>query len=49
MQWRNCLEPEALCLLGYMLLAYFHILTGHVEIAMVYALIAVASSQHLKK
>jgi hypothetical protein len=49
MQWQKCLEPEALCLLGYMLLTYFYMLTGHVEMALAYALIAIAYIEHLKR
>ncbi len=49
MHWRKCLEPEALRLLGYMLLPYFYTLTGHPEIAMAYALIATAYLQLFKR
>jgi hypothetical protein len=48
MQWQKCLEFEALCLLGYMLLIYFYKLTGHTEMALAYALIATAHIKHLK-
>lgn len=48
MQWRDCLEPKALCLLAYMCLVYLYTLIGHVEIAVVYALIAAAHLEHLK-
>jgi hypothetical protein len=47
MKWRKCLEPEALYLLAYMLLTYFYTLTGHLEIAMAYALLVSAHLKHL--
>jgi hypothetical protein len=46
MQWQKYFEPEALCLLGYMLLTYLYWLNGYVEIALVYALITTA---HIKQ
>jgi len=49
MEWRKCLEPDALGLLGYMSLTYLYILNTHLEIAMAYALIVCAYLNHLNK
>lgn len=49
MEWRKCLEPNALRLLAYMLLTYFYIPHGHLEIAMAYALLVYAYLKHLNE
>ena len=42
MEWRKCVEPKALSLLGYMVLTYLYIQAGHLEIALTHALIVCA-------
>ena len=49
MEWRKCLEPDALRLLAYMVLTCLYIPDGHIKIAMAYALLVCAYLKHLNK